>query len=113
MSTTAILIVISLALTITAFSIKGIGSAMLHFAALVVWLVSGYAMYNSFTIANNTYIPIAGFLVATVMTLIHIAGGINVMLGLRPAKPGRLSYDEEKEQLKQNIYDKTRKPRGY
>lgn len=113
MNITTAFVFISLGFTIAAFAIKGVSSAMLHFAAIVCWIIAGYILHSTLTLADNTYMPTATFLFATIMILIHIAGGINVMLSLRAAKPKQSTYDEEKEQLKQNIYDKTRRSRGY
>lgn len=74
---------------------------LLHFVALMLWIVAGYTMFNNIPPTGNTYLPTAIFIVCVAMVIVHLITVINIFLGRRKAP---LSYDEDKKATRDRIF---------
>lgn len=79
---------------------KGRENPLLHFVAMMLWIVSGYTMFNNIPPAGNTYLPTAIFIVCIAMVIVHLITVINIFLGRRKAP---LSYEDDKRQRRDQI----------
>ena len=102
-----ILVGITLGLTILAF-IKQNG--MLYAVNIILWLVSGFVLYNLTYPTGNTYLPYAAILVCFAMTIVMTVQTLNFYIYSRRT---RTPTDEETQaSYRRQVYKLTRKKKG-
>lgn len=104
MTVTIIITSVATITTVLAFLKQGVRATMLHVASLIAWIISGYALYNLPYSTQNTYIPTALFMFATVMVLINLAASIMAIIAYYRTRPRKHpTYEEEQAAIKEEI----------
>ena len=100
---TAIIAIIVLGLTLTAFILKRIE---LHAVSIIGWLVLTYFLVTAALGSYNTFIPTAVGLFGLSMVILHT---VMIVMIASANRTHSMTYDEEKEQNRQMIYKLTKK----
>lgn len=95
--TLSVFLVISLGLSIMAFTFK---QSMIHMIAVIGWLLFGFVAFNLVAVPGNTYIQTAVVLLALAMVIMHLVKTVSMFLSIRvPMKSHNEVQAEHRERI--------------